>query len=114
MEAFTSCCLIRGEQRGANARLCGRARWPTNPATNSDFTTGGERLKESQSLWEKLAAGSLLNIWRSLLGAESGRGGTRKNMPVLIVCMLAAGRHDGQGFSRPGHYSIKEGAELER
>lgn len=39
MGAFTSCCLIREEQRGANTPLCGRAHWPTNPATNIDFTT---------------------------------------------------------------------------
>lgn len=90
--------------------------------------------REKKKLLAKMHRAPCWNIWRSRLeGPRAGRGGMgggggggegrgregkekNKNMPALIVCILAQGLHDGQAFSRPAHYSIKErgGTELER
>lgn len=55
----------------------------------------------------------MMNIWKSLLGKEQQGEEARENMPALIVCAGLGGLHDRQGFSSPGHYSIKEELEFD-
>lgn len=99
----------------ANASLCGYAHWPTIQTAQTDFISARWKGKAGRKL--TLTSSFPPNIWRSLLGARAaGKGGRevgRENTPALIVCVLARGLHDRQGFSLPGHYSIKEGPELE-
>lgn len=92
-------------QHGAHTPLCGHAHWRSKPKAQIGFIAAESEREKGNSL--ENTSRFMMNIWKSPLTEQRG-GREGEKTCQLSLCALAWELHDGQGFSCPGHYSIKE------